>query len=210
MEWIRLNKDGEIEFVAEEVKLVPEVQTLMSLKYNKGLKDHDGRKKYKALTELKYMYLAYSPKSPYKDFYEDERIAEARVDCNFPKEWRESEELKACIAKYLKGSVSKITRALATTERFLEKFEKQLNSIDLNERNQMSGAVIHDPKKIMDTLKSLPDFLTTIHELEKAARNDVIAAPKSKGDHELGWMAMNKNNTTKTKQRVEEDEGDTD
>lgn len=208
MEWLKLNKDGEIEFVSEECKLVPEVQTLLSLKYNKGLKDHDGRKRYKALDELRYMYLAYSPKSPYKDYYEDERINEAKIDCSLPKDWKESEELKACIAKYLEGTVSKITRALATAERFLEKFERQLNSINLNERNA-SGALVHDPKKIMDTLKSLPDFLTTIHELEKAARNDVIAAPKSKGDHELGWMAMNKNNTN-GKQRVREESEDTD
>jgi hypothetical protein len=203
MEWIKLNKDGEIEFVSEECKLVPEVQTLLSLKYNKGSKDHDGRKRYRALDELKYMYLAYSPKSPYKDFYEDERIAEAKIDCNFSKEWKESEELKACIVKYSKGSVSKITRSLGTVEKFLEKFEKHLNSIDLNERNA-GGGLVHDPAKVMATLGRLPDFLQTIQELERAAKNDIIASPKSKGDHELGWMAMNKNNV-KPKQR-EEDE----
>lgn len=206
MEWLKLNNDGEIEFNSEECKLVPEVQTLLSLKYNKGPKDHDGRKRYKALEELKYLYLAYSPKSPYKDFYEDERIQEARIDCNFPKEWKESEELKACIAKYKKGSVSKITRSLNTVEKFLEKFEIHLNNIQLDERNA-GGGLVHDPAKVMTTLGKLPDFLTTIQELERAAKNDIIAAPKSKGDHELGWMALNKNNT-KPKQREEESEDD--
>lgn len=202
MDWFKINAEGEIEFVAEEVKLVPELQTLLSLKYNKGPKDHDGRKKYKALEELRYMTLAYSPKSPYKDYSEQERIAEAKLDCNFPPDWKESEELKALIPKYLKGTISKTTRSLKTTERFLEKFEKHLNDVDLNERNA-GGGLIHDPAKIMNTLKALPDFLITIHELERQARMDVIASPKSKGDHELGWMATNKPNG---KQRREESE----
>lgn len=208
MEWLRLNIDGEIEFVTEEVKLIPEVQTLRSMKYNKGPKDHDGRKGYKALNELKYMYLAYSPGSPYKDFYKHEQIAEAKIDCKLPSDWKESEELKAVIVKYEKSSPSKLTRSLKTAEGFLEKFENHLNNIDLNERNA-GGGLVHDPAKVMTTLAKLPDFLQTIQELEKAARNGSIASPKSKGDHELGWMAMNTNNT-KPKQRENESDEDRD
>lgn len=206
MEWIKLNAEGEIEFVSEEVKLVPEVQALLTLKYNKGPKDMDGRKKYRAMNELKYMYLAYSPKSPYKDYYEKERFEEARVDCGLVKEWKEPEELKALIPKYLKGTVSKVTRSLGTAERFLEKFEIYLNGIDLNER-KASGDTVHDPKNIMMTLKQLPDFLNTIQDLERQARMDTIATPKTKGDHELGWMAMDKR-STKKKVEKEEDEED--
>lgn len=206
MEWIRLNKDNEIEFVSEEVKLVPEVQTLLSLKYNKGAKDHDGRKKYRALNELAYMYLAYSPKSPYKDFYEDERIQEARLDRNLPIDWHESPELRAVIAKYAKGVVNKVTRSLGTVEKFLEKFEKHLNDIDLDERNA-TGGLVHNPKAIMDTLGRLPDFLQTIQELERQAKSDTIATVKSKGDHELGLMAINKN-ITKPKQRQEDEDNE--
>jgi hypothetical protein len=206
MDWLKLDKDGELIFNSEEVKLVPEVQELMSLKYNKGPKDNDGRKRYKALAELKYMYLVYSPKSPYKDYYEKERIEEAKLDCAFPDGWTESPELRAVIAKYMKGSVSKITRSLKTVEKFLEKFEKHLNDIDLNERTG-GGTLVHDPAKVMTTLGKLPDFLTTIHELERAAKNDIIAAPSSKGDHELGLLALNKNINNR-KQRDDESEED--
>lgn len=195
MEWINVNAEGELE-ITDEAKLVPEVQALLTLKYNKGPKDHDGRKRFRVHEELRYMRLVYSPKSPYRDYYEDERIAEARLDCGFPKEWVESPELKAAIGKYIKGAVSKVSRSLNTTERFLEKFEKHLNKIDLDERTA-TGGIVHDPAKVMNTLKALPDFLQTIQELERQAKNDIIANPKSKGDHELGWMALNKTNNAK-------------
>lgn len=205
-DWIRINNEGEVEFVSEEVKLVPEVQAILSLKYNKGPKDHDGRKKYRANEEMRYMLLAYSPMSPYSNFSEEERIQEARTDCNYPKEWVESPELKALIPKYLKGVVTRTTRSLKNAERFLEKFEKHLDGIDLNERNA-SGGLVHDPAKVMNTLKALPDFLTTIQELERQARQGITTSPKSKGDHELGWMAINKQ-TNGRQRRVEETEGD--
>lgn len=205
MEWLKINAEGELEFVAEEVKLVPEVQALLSLKYNKGPKDHDGRKRYRAMEELRYMYLAYSPKSPYKDYLEDERTKEAKDDCKFPDSWTESAELQACIAKYKKGTISKITRSLNTVERFLEKFEKHLNSIDLDERTQM-GALIHDPAKVMTTLSKLPQFLKTIQELEMAAKNDLVVTPSSKGDHELGWMAVTKPVEKRVKDEEDENE----
>lgn len=205
MEWIKINTDGEVEFESEEVKLVPEVQAVYSLKYNKGPKDHEGRKRTRALEELRYMYLAYSPKSPYKDFYADERIVEAKTDCRFPTGWKESDELKALIEKYIKGTPSKVTRSLNTVEKFLEKFETHLNKINLDERNA-SGGLVHDPAKVMNTLKALPDFLMTIQELERAAKNDIIASPKSKGDHELGWMAINKSNSRPKQKEDEEDD----
>lgn len=191
MEWISLDDDGEIEFVSEEVKLVPELQNLLSLKYNKGPKDADGRKRIRAKQELKYLYLAYSSKSPYRDYYKEEKIAEARSDCEFDSSWKESPELTALIEKFSKGPSNKTTRSLQTVEEFLEKFEKHLKSVDLNERTS-AGTIVHDPSKIMNTLKSLPDFLITIKELERQAKNDTIRTVKSKGDHELGWMATAK------------------
>ena len=69
MEWIKIDEEGELVLVEDEVKLVPEVQALLSSKYNK---------KGRAMQEFKYLFLAYSYKSPYRDFSEKERIAEIR------------------------------------------------------------------------------------------------------------------------------------
>lgn len=213
MEWLRLNEDDEVEFVMEEVRLVPEIQTMMTLKYNRQPGDVDGRKKTRAKQEFKYMYLVYSRKSPYADYSEEERVIEAKRDCKFPESWKEGEELKEAIAKYLKGSVNKITRSLKTTERFLEKFEEHLNKINLDERKG-NGDLVHDPKGIMATLKQLPGFLETIHELEKQALHGIIGSARSRGDQELGWTAIRKLNI---KQRdggesdtTSTDDGDTD
>jgi len=209
MDWLKINNDGDLEFVMEEVKLVPEVQALLTLKYNKDTKgDMDGRKKLKALNELRYVYLVYSPKSPYRDYSEKERLEEAKKDCNFSEFWVESPELKLVIEKFLKGSVNRTTRSVKIIEKFLDRFETHLEGIDLDERTA-TQALVHNPKSIMQTLQELPSFLKTLQELEQQSKLGIVSTPTSKGDHELGWMAMNKDNgkrkfnTTNT----EEDQG---
>jgi len=206
MDWLRVNSDGDLEFVMEEVKLVPEVQTLLSLKYNKDTKgDMDGRKKLKALNELKYMYLVYSPKSPYKDYLtEKEKVQEAKTDCNFTEFWVESPELKLATVKYLKGNENKTTNSVKVITKFLDKFSTHLESIDLNERNS-SGSLVHDPGKIMATLEKVPSFVKTLEELEKNSRLGLVAAPTSKGDHELGWKAMRQDTGKKRPKQAEEE-----
>lgn len=205
MDWLKINNNGDLEFVMEEVKLVPEIQALLTLKYNKDTKgDMDGRKKLKALNELRYMYLVHSPKSPYRDYSEKERTEEAKKDCNLSEHWVESPELKLVITKFLKGVENRTTRSVKLIERFLEKFENHLENIDLNERTA-AGGVVHDPSKVMATLKNLPSFLITLQELEQQSKLGIVSTPTSKGDHELGWMAMNKD-TGKVRLKQTEDE----
>lgn len=195
MDWLKLNEEGEVEFIMEEVKLVPEIQTLLQWNYNKGYKgDIQGRKRTRALAEMKYMYLNYSPKSPYREAYtEKERYDEAKKDTGFSEHWVESEELKALIVKYTKGTTSRVTKSLRLVERFLEKFETHLENIDLNERTANEG-MVHKPSDIMKTLQELPRFLATLQELEQQSRIGIVSTPTSKGDHELGWMAITKDN----------------
>lgn len=202
MEWIKISEDGnDVELVSEEISLVPELALIHSLKYNKGKGDVDGRKRTRAKQELKYLYLCYSSKSPYRDYSKLERMEEAKRDCGFPGDWVESTELQLLVAKYVKGNKSKIERLLTTTEDFLEKFETHLNTIVLGERNA-SGGMVHDPGKIIATLKQLPGLAQTIQELEQQVKLGVVGNPKSKGDHEMGWMATN----TYTEKAEQEDD----
>lgn len=207
MEWIKISAEGEVEFVSEEVKLVPEVRAILALDYNKGKGDFEGRKKVRAKKEMQYLFLAYSPRSPYKDFNEEERIAEAKLDCVFEPGWTESKELKALVPKFKRGSETKVVRLLSTVEKFVDKFEKHLNEIDLNERNANQG-LVHSAKSIMETLERLPRFAETLQELEQQAKSGVIVKNSSKGDHEVGWMATTtsaKSNKKKTDDEPGED-----
>ncbi len=203
MEWLKVNADGEMELTTAEVALVPELAALRTPAYNKGKGDFEGRKKTRYKQELKYLYLTYSGKSPYRDYSQEERVIEAKKDCNFADEWVESTELQLLIPKFIKGNKSKLERLLSTTESFLEKFEKHLNGVDLDERNS-NGGLVNDATKIMGSLKQLPGLAQTLQELEQQVKLGTVGTPKSKGDHELGWMAMD-NPTTKMKQ-TEEDE----
>lgn len=189
MEWLKINEDGEVEFVSEEIKLVPEVQELMTLKYNKGPKDADGRKKFRMKAELKYMYLNYSRRGPYRDYSPTERLEESKRDCGFDTNWKESEELKAVVAKYTKASPNKLLRLLHTSEGVLDKLDTYFQNIDFSLKDD-KGALLYEPKEVMDSLNKLPRLASTLQELEQQVNLGSIGLPKSKGDHELGWMAL--------------------
>jgi len=207
MEWLKITDDGEVELNMEEVKLVPELQPLLTLNYNKQPGDKDGRKKYRLKTELKYLYLMYSPRSPYANFSEAERLAEAKSDCGLHVSWEESKELKDLVPKYFKANQPKAARLLETVRRFIDKFEIHLNRIDLDERNA-AGGLIHSPKAVMETLERMPRLAETLQELENQVKSGIIVKTSSKGDHELGWM--NKTNKVVTKKKSNDtDEDDT-
>src|SRR6185369_13043283 len=156
MDWLKINEEGEVEFVADEVKLVRQVQPLLTLAYNKGTKgDMDGRERKRAKQELKYLFLAYSFKSPYKDYNEAERLHEAKLECNFPTSWQESTELKALIPQFTKGTENKVMKMLQTVHRFMDKFEVHLNGLDLEERDK-GGSYINSPREVIATLEKLP------------------------------------------------------
>lgn len=178
MDWLKVNDAGEIEFVTDEVKLVPEMKSLLAKSYDK---------KGRAKQELMYLFLAYSYKSPYKDYSEQERLQQAKLDCHFPNEWEESTELKLLIPKFKLGTTNRASRLLGTVVKFLDKFENHLNSINLDERTA-AGGLVHSAKNIMDTLKQLPGMAETLTELERQARTDIVKKVSSKGDHELGWI----------------------
>lgn len=193
MDWLKITDTGEIEFVTDEVKLVPEVKALLAKSYDK---------KGRAKQELMYLFLAYSYKSPYKDYSEHERLQQAKTDCQFPNDWEESTQVKLLIPKFKQGTTNRASRLLGTVSKFLDKFELHLNSIDLNERTA-AGAIVHSPKGIMDTLRQLPGMAETLTELERQARTDIVKKISSKGDHELGWIT--KQNTV-----IKREEDDTD
>lgn len=209
MEWVKINDEGEIEFQSDEVKLVPEVQALLALNYNKQKGDVEGRKKYRAKQEIKYLYLVYSYKSPYRDYSEDERIIEAKQDCNFGPEWVESKELKELKPKFNKGLGNKVVNMLQRVYKFVDKFEKHLDNIDLNERTA-TGGIVHDAKKVMDTLNALPRLAETLQELENQAKLGIVVKTNSRGDQEVGWMAINKkkDNGQNNSGHSEEDQGE--
>jgi hypothetical protein len=192
MEWLKINQEGIVEFASEEIKLVPEVQALLALKYNKQKGDLDGRKRYRALAELKYVHLAYSSKSPYSDYSEQERLDEAKADCELPTEWVESDELKAVITKYQKGSISKIERLLRTAEKVIDKLDTHLNSVDLKEKKE-NGEYVNKPKEIIDTLKQLPSLAQTLQNLEQQVKRGVVGTVTARGDNETGWMDGSEN-----------------
>lgn len=193
MDWIKINDEGEVEFVSEEVKLKRQVQPLLTLAYNKGTKgDMDGRLRKKAKNELKYLFLAYSYKSPYKDYNEAERIYEARLDCTLPSTWQESEELQALVPEFTRGTENKVMKMLLTVHRFMDKFEKHLNSLDLEERDK-GGNYVNSAKEVIATLEKLPRLAETLQELENQAKLGVVLKSSSRGDQELGWMNKENN-----------------
>jgi len=193
MEWLKFDEDGKVAPVSAEIRLVPQLQAISTAAYNKGPKDFEGRKKYRMLNELKYLYLMYSSKSPYKDYSPTDRLQEALSDCNFSPTWTPSKELNALIERYNAATPNRVVRLLKTTENFIDKFDQHLRGINLDERNS-AGGLVHKANEIMATLERLPRLSETLFELEKQAKAGAVSRVSSKGDHEVGLMAIKKIN----------------
>jgi len=162
-----------------KVTLDPEVRTIKWIKRIverdrggtiKG--DHDGRKKYKALRELAYIYFMCDSKSIYQRIPEAEREQTIIEDLDFDGKWTPDEVIKEAMEKYksLKETVSE--RTLKELKRTLESSVDTLQFI----RESIEGMVkaIKDDKdtsKLPDLIKLYSTAISMAEDLPKSIEN---------------------------------------
>ena len=85
MEKILQFKDGEVTLVREELSLIPEFASMLTLSYNRGFpSDADGKRRLRAKKEFTYMWFMNSYDTPYREYTKDERQVEALLAADLP------------------------------------------------------------------------------------------------------------------------------
>lgn len=135
------------------------------------------RNKAKAKGELAYIYHMVSANSPYFYLSEDEKesaIINDFIPLDIRSKWKPSEKVKLAIKKFetMPPNDSPSIRMLKAANGVADKLAGYFDSVDFTEINEETGNLLHDPKRVMDTLKGLSNTINEIRELEASVKRD--------------------------------------
>jgi hypothetical protein len=183
---------SEIELGTDSVELLEAYRTINSLNYNKQPGDTEGRKRTRVKTELKYVYLMYHPRTLYREYSEEEKHFEAKMESKLPENWVPSTELELFIAAYRKHSKPRVEKLLDAAEKAIDKVRIYLETVNFSERTA-GGAIVNHPGDILKLISDLPKTAQSLQELQQQAKSHLIApATKSRGDQQMGWLMEEK------------------
>lgn len=166
-------KDYQLELNREEILLVKEFSDIMAAKWNSGeAGDKDGRKRLRAFKLLSYVYLMYDWKSPYSEYSDKERHEAALVDSKLEETILKEPESKAVIEKYLALQDSRIVKLLKSAYRLVDELRHHFETVDLQERNAVTGAPVFKSNDLMRDLASLGKTLESIQQLEYLVKKE--------------------------------------
>lgn len=129
----------------------------------------ESRKKNPGLLhkELGYIYFFTDMGSDFQfQTSEIERHKDIIKYLDLPTGWKKDRVLEKAIEAYKYLSQTPTSRLLESAYISTEKIKKQLESIDLNERDK-SGKPVWNVKQILDTVKAMPSLMDAIQEAEK-------------------------------------------
>lgn len=132
--------------------------------------------------ELGYIYYSCDMKSDFQ-FEMDpvKREKDIKRYVGLDKDWKPDELIKTCMAvyDYLKQTVA--AKLLKTAYLTVDKFDQQMRSIDLDERDK-NGKPIWNQKQIMDLAQNIPALLKTVKEAEAEFLKDEEQETRLRGD----------------------------
>lgn len=146
---------------------------------DKGSKgDADGRKKAIATKELAFIYWFADPRSTYNERYRDEkeRYFKVKAIVGLPEDWEADDLIRNAIDFYLeevKGDFD--IGFLEDAIKAASELRSYFRTVDFTEKNPKTGALIHDPVKLSNTLKNTLSNIETL----KAAREKVYKSIKN-------------------------------
>jgi hypothetical protein len=198
-------ENNEAKLAREELELIPEFKTLLSLAYNKDKGDIDGRKRFRAIKELTYIWFMYSNSSPYREYDEKERKIESLQTATLPPNYPISTDLLAAIEKYKKLTDTRVLKLIRAAEKAIDRLREYFETVNFTERNS-AGTLVNKPSEVISAISQLDKVSEGLERLatrQKAEKNQFVDA---RGTQESGWlMEQDKLNGTRTNTTTEDD-----
>ncbi len=172
--------------LSEEALLIEEFRILYSPAYNKGPGDTQGRNRYRAIKECKYIYHMFDYRSEFSEYDDKERQIEALTSADLALEYEISIELRNCCIIFQQLQETRMLKVLRTAEGALDKLRAYFDTVDFNEKDK-NGNLVHKPKDLMAAIADLGVTNKKLKDLEKLVRNELKESVTLKGDHESGF-----------------------
>lgn len=171
----------------ESILLIREFNALLEPSRNKSKEDKTGSKRLRAFKEFKYIYLFFDWNSPYFQYLEHDKHTEALLDSGLTEQEFEDSLFKEACKKYdeIQNS-SKIGNLLKASYNTIDKITHYLNTLDLNERDDVTGKPIYKTKDVIMEIASASKLIDGIKLLEKGFKLEIEPENGLRGDKDPG------------------------
>lgn len=172
-----------------EVLLIREFAKLWNNERNKTKSDKTGNKKTRAFREFTYIWLMLDWTSPYSEYAEQERHQEALKDANLTEEEWNDPDFRAACRKYRElQESSRSMKLIRSAQGMVDKITDYFETLDLQERDQITGKPIFKTKDVMAELTNVSDIVEQLKTLEYLYKKEQEESSELMGNAEKGWM----------------------
>lgn len=180
-ERIRLNDEG--------ILLVRDFAKLMEADRNKSKTDLSGKKKERAFKEFTFLYLFFDWESPYFQYSETDKYNESVSDSGLNENEMLDETFRSACRKYdeMQNS-SRIGKLLKSALNTIDKITMYLDTLDLNERDPISGKPVFKTKDVIAEIGSASKLIEAIKTLEIQFKKEAELDTSLRGDKEPGMF----------------------
>lgn len=178
----------QIEIVDEHILLIKQFRDLFDLEFNKGYKDDvDGSNRIKAFELLCYIYLVYDWRTPFTEFSDKEKH-EAAIESSglLDEEILKQPVVMEAIRMYQEIQDTRLVKLLRSANRAIDELRLYFDTLDLQERDDVTGKPIFSAKDAIANISSLGKSVASLKELELIVKKDQEVSKGVKGDNELG------------------------
>ena len=172
-----------------EILLIREFAKLWNNERNKTKSDKTGNKKTRAFREFTYIWLMLDWTSPYSEYAEQERHQEALKDANLTEEEWNDPDFRAACRKYRElQESSRSMKLIRSAQGMVDKITDYFETLDLQERDQVTGKPIFKTKDVMAELTNVSDIVEQLKTLEYLYKKEQEESSELMGNAEKGWM----------------------
>ena len=181
------NSANDVQINTPEVLLIREFAALWEPSRNKTKEDPKGSKRTRAFREFTYIWLMCDWASPYSDYTEQERHTEAMKDARLTeKEWTDPTFRAACRKYRELQNSSRSLKLIKAAQDVVDKITDYFETLDLQERDPVSGKPIFKTKDIMAELSNVSDVIDQLKTLEVLYKREQEQDNGLMGNVEIG------------------------
>lgn len=179
---------GTLELNTPEILLIREFEALLDTDRNKCKEDPKGVYKLRAFREFKYIYLAIHWNSPYADYFNQDKHQESLKDANMTEEEFNDPLFRAACRKFKElqesnRSIRLLNAARLTVDKFINYFE----SVDPQERDEVTFKPIYKVKDIMAEINTLNKVHESLTILDAQVKKELQETTSLRGNVEEGY-----------------------
>ena len=181
------NVNGNVSLEDTSILLIKEFEALIDDNRNKSSSDKTGKKRLRAFKEFKFIYLFFDWESPYFQYTEQDKHAEAMKDSGLSDEEFDDPKFRIACQKYDEIQNSSLDiKLLKAAMNAVDNQIFYLSNVDLQERDPITGKPIFKSKDLIAEIKGCKDLISTLRELQVQVKKGLEIESNVRGNTEIG------------------------